>query len=72
MTLNRRKLLLGVASGLALAADRMPAWAIDLEDALHVVVPARAEVGGQRRDHLQIGVSQPVHALQRPELLDAR
>jgi len=31
MTLNRRKLLLGVASGLALAADRMPAWAIDLE-----------------------------------------
>ena len=31
MTLNRRKLLFGLASGLALIAGQIPAWAIDLE-----------------------------------------
>lgn len=30
MTLSRRKVLFGVVSGLTLAADQMPAWAIDL------------------------------------------
>jgi len=31
MTFNRRKLLFGMVSGLALVAGQMPAWAIDLE-----------------------------------------
>jgi protein-disulfide isomerase len=31
MTLNRRKLLFGVVTALALAANQMPAWAVDLD-----------------------------------------